>query len=98
MLAHKNHKHIDKIKHADENVRIAILYVKLFYTVIINVYKMKMKIVEEDIMDDKTIKDLEEYMEVKIGLDDVKAGNTKDGKKVMEDMFDKYFEDDEGNA
>ena len=57
-----------------------------------------MKIVEEDIMDDKTIKDLEEYMEVKIGLDDVKAGNTKDGKKVMEDMFDKYFEDDEGNA
>jgi len=49
-------------------------------------------------MDDKIIKDLEEYMEVKIGLDDVKAGNTKDGKKVMEDMFDKYFEDDEGNA
>lgn len=98
MLAHKNPKLIDKIKHADENVRIAILYVKLFYTVIINVYKMKMKIVEEDIMDDKIIKDLEEYMEVKIGLDDVKAGNTKDGKKVMEDMFDKYFEDDEGNA
>ena len=49
-------------------------------------------------MDDKMIKDLEEYMEVKIGLDAVKAGNTKDGKKVMEDMFDKYFEDDEGNA
>lgn len=49
-------------------------------------------------MDDKIIKDLEEYMEVKIGLDAVKAGKTIDGKKVMEDMFDKYFEDDEGNA
>ena len=98
MLAYKNPKFIDKIKHADENVRIAFLHVKLFYTVSINVYKMKMKIVEEVIMDDKMIKDLEEYMEVKIGLDAVKAGNTKDGKKVMEDMFDKYFEDDEGNA